>query len=289
MVEETRTWKRLQDNFRSDVSIGQKFHELGNRAEGVIVAYLMGHDPDPKAFMANAESLIEGGADVLEVGIPFSDPVADGPVIQAAGTRALSAGATPRKIIDAIGELSSQYTTPFLILTYYNPILAMGVEQFMKNASDNGVNGVVVPDLPMEEGNRFRDTALKHNIDSILLAAPNTSEKRLAGILEKSRGFVYLVSLYGVTGPRDTLSPQALETVKKVKSLAKCVIPVSAGFGISQPQQVSSLLRAGADGAIVGSALVRTVAEHLDDPREAPYYLKKTITALKQASTQPGC
>jgi len=279
----------LQDNFRTDDPIEQKFRELGNRAEGVIVAYLMGHDPDPKAFMANAESLIEGGADVLEVGIPFSDPVADGPVIQAAGTRALSAGATPRKIIDAIGELSSQYTTPFVILTYYNPILAMGIEQFMKYASDNGVNGVVVPDLPMEESDRFRDIALKHNIDSILLAAPNTSEKRLVGILEKSRGFVYLLSLYGVTGPRDTLSPQALETVKKVKSLAKGVIPISAGFGISQPQHVSSLLRAGADGAIVGSALVRTVAEHLDDPREAPYYLKKTITALKQASKQPGC
>ena len=279
----------MQNNSRSDDPIEKKFRELGNRAEGVIVAYLMGHDPDPKAFVADAESLIEGGADILEVGIPFSDPVADGPVIQAAGTRALFAGATPRKIIDTVGELSSQYTTPFVILTYYNPILAMGIEQFMKNASDNGVKGIVVPDLPMEESDRFRDIALKHNIDSVLLAAPNTSEKRLAGILEKSRGFVYLVSLYGVTGPRDTLSPQALETVKKVKSLAKGVIPISAGFGISRPEHVSSLLRAGADGAIVGSALVRTVAEHLDDPREAPYYLKKTITALKQASKQPGC
>jgi len=249
----------------------------------------MGNDPDPKAFLANAVSLIEGGADILEVGIPFSDPVADGPVIQAAGMRALSAGATPGKIIDTIGELSSQFTTPIVILTYYNPILAMGAEQFMRNASDKGVKGIVVPDLPMEESDRFRDIALKHNIDSILLAAPNTSEKRLVGILEKSRGFVYLVSLYGVTGPRDTLSPQALETVKKVKSLAKGLIPISAGFGISQPQHISSLLHAGADGAIVGSALVRTVAEHLDDPREAPYYLKKTITALKQASKQPGC
>src|SRR5438876_1047261 len=225
----------MQDTFHSDDPIGQKFRELGNRAEGVIVAYLMGHEPDPKAFMASAVSLIEGGADVIEVGIPFSDPVADGPVIQAAGTRALSAGATPRKIIDTIGELSSQFTTPIVVLTYYNPILAMGVEQFMRNASDNGVTGIVVPDLPMEEGDRFRDIALKHNIDSILLAAPNTSEKRLVGILEKSRGFVYLVSLYGVTGPRDTLSPQALETVKKVKSLAKGVIPISAGFGSVSP------------------------------------------------------
>jgi tryptophan synthase alpha chain len=244
----------------------------------------MGHDPDVKAFMANAVSLIEGGADSLEIGIPFSDPVADGPVIQAAGTRALSAGATPRKILDAIGELSSQFTTPIVIMTYYNPILAMGIEQFMRKASDNGVKGIVVPDLPMEEGDRFRDIALKHNIDNILLAAPNTSEKRLVGIIEKSKGFVYLVSLYGVTGPRDTLSPQALDTVKKVKSLTKGTIPVSAGFGISQPQHVSSLLRAGADGAIVGSALVRTVAEHLDTPEEAPYYLKKTMAALKQAS-----
>ena len=279
----------MQDNFHSDGPIERKFRELANRADGVIVAYLMGHDPDPKSFMANAVSLIEGGADILEVGIPFSDPVADGPVIQAAGTRALSAGATPRKILDTIGELSSQFTTPIVVLTYYNPILAMGIEQFMRNASEKGVNGIVVPDLPMEESDRLRDIALRHNIDHIYLAAPNTSRKRLVSIIEKSRGFVYLVSLYGVTGPRDTLSPQALETVKRVKSLAKGRVPVSAGFGISQPEHVSSLLRAGADGVIVGSSLVRTAAEHLDDPGEAPYYLKKTMTALKQASRQGGC
>jgi tryptophan synthase alpha chain len=249
----------------------------------------MGYDPDPKAFRDNAVSLIEGGADILEVGIPFSDPMADGPVIQASGRRALSVGATPRKILDTIGELSPQFTTPFVILTYYNPVLAMGMDEFMRKASDNGVDGVVVPDLPMEEADRFRDMALNNSVDSIYLAAPNTSEKRLLSIIEKSRGFVYLVSLYGVTGARDTLSPQALETVKRVKSLSKEIIPVSAGFGISQPEHVSSLLRAGADGAIVGSALVRIVAEHLDDPGEAQYYLKKTISALKQASKQPSC
>jgi tryptophan synthase alpha chain len=246
----------------------------------------MGHDPDPKAFMANAVSLIEGGADILEIGIPFSDPVADGPVIQAAGMRALAGGATPGKILDTIGELSSQFTIPFVLLTYYNPILAMGIEQFLRNASEKGVNGIVVPDLPMEEADRFRDMALKYSIDNIYLAAPNTSAERLGNIVEKSRGFVYLISLYGVTGPRDTLSPQALETVKRVKLVAKGKVPVSAGFGISQPEQVSSLLRAGADGAIVGSSLVRTVAEHLGNPENAPYYLKKTIMALKQASRQ---
>lgn len=244
----------------------------------------MGQDPDPKAFMANAASLIEGGADILEVGIPFSDPLADGPVIQAAGTRALAAGATPRKILDNIGQLSAQFPIPFVILTYYNPILATGIERFMKNAAENGVNGIVVPDLPMEESGNLCDLALEHNIDSIYLAAPNTSERRLQTIVEKSKGFVYLVSLYGVTGPRDTLSPQALETVNRVKSLAKGKIPVSAGFGISQPAHVSSLMRSGADGVIVGSALVRIVAQHLDDPNEAQYHLKESISALKQAS-----
>ncbi len=248
----------------------------------------MGYDPDPKSFRANATSLIEGGADLVEVGIPFSDPVADGPVIQAAGVRALSAGATPRKILDAIGELSTQFAIPFLIMTYYNPILAMGIERFVKSASENGVRGLVIPDLPMEEGDGFRDIALKHNIDSIHLASPNTSRRRLLNIVDKSRGFVYLVSLFGVTGPRDILTPQALETVKTVKTIARGRIPVSAGFGISQPDHVSSLLRAGADGAIVGSVLVRTVAEHLDDPGEAPYHLKKTISGLKQASKLRG-
>ena len=276
----------MQNNSYSDSAIEQKFRELGNRAEGVIVAYLMGNDPDPKSFLANAASLIEGGADILEIGIPFSDPVADGPVIQAAGTRALSAGATPRKIFDAVRELSSQFTIPIVIMTYYNPILAMGIEQFFRNASDNGVKGIVVPDLPMEEGDIFRDIALKHNLDNIYLAAPNTSAERLRTIVEKSKGFLYLISLYGVTGPRDTVSAESLETVKKVKSLAKGKIPISAGFGISQAAHVSSLLRAGADGAIVGSVLVRTVADHLNDPEAAPYYLKKTITVLKQASRQ---
>lgn len=275
----------MQNNSHNDNdAIGQKFRELGNRGEGAIIAYLMGQDPDPKSFMANASSLIEGGADILEVGIPFSDPVADGPVIQAAGTRALSAGATPQKILDTIGQLSAQFEIPFVILTYFNPILAMGIESFMKTASENGVNGIVVPDLPIEESGSFRGMTLRNNIDSICLAAPNTSESRLKTIVEKSKGFVYLVSLYGVTGPRDTLSPQALETVKRVKSLARGRISISAGFGVSQPHQVSALLEAGADGVIVGSTLVRTVAEHLDDPGQAPDDLKKTIMAFKQAS-----
>jgi tryptophan synthase alpha chain len=274
----------LPNTSHNDDRIGAKFRELHNNEEGALVAYLTGGDPDPKAFLANSTALIEGGADIVEIGIPFSDPIADGPVIQDSGMRSLSNGATPLGILGMIRELSSQFSVPFVVLSYYNPILAMGLDSFLKKARESGVDGIVVPDLPVEESDDFRNIALKHNIDNICLAAPNTSRTRLRTVLDKSRGFLYLVSLYGVTGPRDSLSPQALEAVKTVKSLAKGKIPVSAGFGISQPEHVSAVMQSGADGAIVGSALVRIVGNHLDDPNETETQLKKTVQSLKSAT-----
>lgn len=264
--------------------IQAKFRELRSRGEGALIAFLTGGDPDPKSFLANSRALIEGGADIVEVGIPFSDPIADGPVIQASGLRALYQGATPAGILDMIGELSSQFSVPFVVLSYYNPILAMGLERFLKKAREAGVDGIVVPDLPAEESDEFRNLALKHNIDNIYLVAPNTSKTRLQTVVEKSKGFLYLVSLYGVTGPRDSLGPLALEAVKKVKSVARGKIPVAVGFGISQPQHVSTVIQSGADGAIVGSALVRIVADHLSNPSEAHTQLRETVQSLKEAT-----
>jgi len=275
----------LPSTSHSDDRIEAKFRELHSHGEGALIVYLTGGDPDPKAFLANCAALIEGGADIVEVGIPFSDPIADGPVIQASSMRALSQGTTPTGVLDLIGELSSQFPVPFVLLSYYNPILSMGLDPFLKKARESGVDGIVVPDLPVEESDEFRNMALKHNVDNIYLAAPNTSRTRLRTILDKSKGFLYLVSLYGVTGPRDLLSPQALEAVKKVKSLARGKIPVSAGFGVSQPEHVSAIIRSGADGAIVGSALVNIVSQHLESPNEAPDHLKSTVAKLK-ASTR---
>ena len=264
--------------------IEAKFRELHGRSEGALVAYLTGGDPDPKTFLANSAALIEGGADIIEVGIPFSDPIADGPVIQASSMRALSQGATPKGILGLIRELSSQFPVPFVALSYYNPILAMGLDRFLKKSRESGVDGIVVPDLPVEESDDFRNRALKYNVDNIYLAAPNTSRTRLRTVLDKSKGFLYLVSLYGVTGPRDSLSPQTLEAVKRVKSLARGKIPVSAGFGISRPEHVSAVIQSGADGAIVGSALVRIVGDRLDDHSGAETRLKKTVQSLKEAT-----
>ena len=271
----------------NDDRIEAKFRELHSRGEGALVAYLTGGDPDPKAFLANSTALIEGGADIIEVGIPFSDPIADGPVIQASSIRALSQGATPKGVLGLIRELSSQFPVPFVVLSYYNPILAMGLDFFLKKSRESGVDGIVVPDLPVEESYEFRNLALKHNIDNIYLVAPNTSKTRLRTVIEKSKGFLYLVSLYGVTGPRDSLSPQALEAVKKVKSLARGKIPISAGFGVSRPEHVSAIIRSGADGAIVGSALVDIVSQLLESPNEAPDHLKSTVAKLKASTRKP--
>jgi tryptophan synthase alpha chain len=274
----------LPSTSRNDDRIEERFRDLQSHREGALVAYLTGGDPNPKTFLANSTALIEGGADIVEIGIPFSDPIADGPVIQASSMRALSNGTTPLGILNMIRELSTQYPVPFVVLSYYNPILAMGLDRFLQKARESGVDGIVVPDLPVEESDEFRNLSLKHNVDNIYLAAPNTSPTRLRTVLDKSKGFLYLVSLYGVTGPRDLLSPQALEAVRAVKSLARGKIPVSAGFGISRPEHVSAVIQSGADGAIVGSALVRIVGNHLDDPSEAETQLKKTVRSLKEAT-----
>jgi tryptophan synthase alpha subunit len=274
----------LPSTFHTDDKIEQKFRELRSHGQGALVAYLTGGDPDLKGFLANSTALIEGGADIVEVGIPFSDPIADGPVIQASSMRALSKGATPAGILGMIRELSSQFSVPFVVLSYYNPILAMGLDRFLEKARRSGVDGIVVPDLPFEESDDFRNLALKRDIDIIYLAAPNTSRTRLRAVLDRSKGFLYLVSLYGVTGPRDSLSPQVLEAVKTVKSLAKGRVPVSAGFGLSRPEHVSAVIRSGADGAIVGSALVRIVGEHLGEPWEAATQLKNIVRSLKEAT-----
>ncbi|HET7404699.1 MAG TPA: tryptophan synthase subunit alpha [Candidatus Bathyarchaeia archaeon] len=264
--------------------IGKKFEELREKGESALVAYLTANDPSPEAFRANCKALVDGGADILEIGIPFSDPIADGPVIQASSGRALAGHSTLAGILEEVRDFSSRINLPIVVLTYYNPILAMGPESFLRNARSSGVSGVVIPDLPFEEGQEFGELASKNSIDRILLAAPNTPRGRLKQILGQSQGFLYLVSLYGVTGPRDALSPTALQVLNNVKKESNGDIPVCAGFGISNPKQVSELVSSGADGVIVGSYLVRIVAEHLDHPETAAANLKIAVSDLKEAT-----
>ncbi len=276
----------MPNTYPNNGRIGSRFRELRARREGALVAYLTAGDPDPKTFISNASALVEGGADILEVGIPFSDPIADGPVIQASSQRALSSGTTPGQVLRFTRELSQTFDIPIVILTYYNPILAMGHEKFLAAAEESGVDGIVVPDLPVDEADQFVKSAQEVGIDTVFLAALNTSKSRLSKILNMSRGFLYLVSVFGVTGPRRVLDPMALDAVRRVKSVSGERLPVAAGFGISSSSHVISLLESGADGAIVGSALVQIVAEHLNDPGTAAGPLKKKVSELKEATRQ---
>jgi tryptophan synthase alpha chain len=268
----------------NDGPIHAKFQQLKNQHESALIAYLTGGDPDTRSFIANCKAVIDAGADVLEIGMPFSDPIADGPIIQTSSSRALAQGVTFDRIFYAVQRILSYKKVPIVILTYYNPILALGVETFLSKCQHVGVNGVVIPDLPVGEEDYFSEIASKYNVDKICLAAPNTSLSRLRKIVEQSKGFLYLVSLYGVTGPRDHLSPEAIETLRRVKTIVASKIPICAGFGISQSTHVASLVRSGADGVIVGSALVRIVSEHLNEPSETPSHLRQTISELKAAT-----
>ncbi len=276
--------RSLQDTSHNEHPIASKFEELRSRREGALIAYLTGGDPTPEEFHANASALVEGGADIVEIGIPFSDPIADGPVIQASSQRALTAGITTKKVLSLAGEFSAQHDVPLVLLTYCNPILAMGAERFFQIAQKSGVSGMVVPDMPANADPQFHKLASKNDIDTILLAAPNTPETRLRRILAETTGFLYLVSLYGVTGPRKTLGPQALDTLKRVSSINKRRTPVSAGFGVSTPDHVRTLIKAGADGAIVGSALVQIIQDHLSNAGEMEELLKKHVAELKHAT-----
>lgn len=265
-------------------SIVSTFGELNARGEGALVAFLTGGDPTPNEFLENVTSLVEGGADIIEIGIPFSDPIADGPVLQGSSQRALKAGVTPKTVLSLAKEVRSSHDVPVVLLTYCNPILAMGTERFFKLAGESGVSGVVIPDCPIQENFQFKELAAKHNIDRILLAAPNTPAVRMKQILHETSGFLYLVSLYGVTGQRDTVGPAISQTLRTIREGNHKSKPVCVGFGISTPDHVRALLSLGADGVIVGSALVQIIRDQLEQPEEARTNLKRKVSALKEAT-----
>ncbi len=204
--------------------------------------------------------LQEAGADAVEVGIPFSDPVMDGPVIQEASRRALEAGGTAAGVLDAIGE--SHLKVPAVVMTYLNPVLSMGVERFLSRAAQAGVAAVIVPDLPVDEADEWCGEAADHRIETVFLAAPGTTEERLARVARDSRGFVYCVSTYGVTGERGELSGTAEDLVAALRPLTDR--PLLVGVGIGTPDQAVQACRF-ADGVVVGTALVRPLLEGRPD------------------------
>ncbi len=258
-----------------------RFAELASRGRCALMPFVMAGDPDLDTTAATLLALQEAGADLIELGIPYSDPLADGPVIQAAASRALAAGTTPAAVLSLLDQLRGQLTIPVVLFTYSNPLLNRGMESFCDAAAAAGAAGLVVPDLPLEEAEKLSALAAARGLDLVLLVAPTTPPERMARIHAASRGFTYLVSVTGVTGVRSALQERVGGLVGQLK--AQGGTPVAVGFGISAPEQARQVRDWGADGAIVGSALVKRMAEAHGQGRSASEEAGRYCVELRQA------
>lgn len=255
--------------------LGAAFEAAKARGEGALVGYHMAGDPDLARSVDVFAAMVEGGADVLEIGVAFSDPIADGPVIQAASERALKAGSTLRRVLDEVVPAVRQRCpkTPLVIMTYVNVVMAMGAEKYAKLARERGISGTILPDLPPEESAELRATFDAAGMDLIPLCAPTTPPARAETIAKEARGFVYCVSVAGVTGMRAELPVDLSSRLELVRRVSP--VPVVAGFGVSTAEQARTLT-AHSDGVVVGSAIVR--AANADGPSGA----KQVCAGIKQ-------
>jgi tryptophan synthase alpha chain len=260
--------------------ISQRFRELSARGEMGLVAYVTAGDPSLDATEQIVLAAADSGADVIELGVPFSDPVADGPTIQRASDRALRAGTTLDAVIGLVRRLRARTEVPLILFSYFNPILQMGLDKFAGAASAAGADGVLVTDLTPEEGREYRAAMHARGLDTIFLAAPTSTDERLAKIAECSSGFLYLISRTGVTGTRQALPEDLPALARRVRRFTK--LPLAVGFGVSQPEHVS-ILGGIADAAVVGSAIVAEIEKSVN-AKEAAANVARLIQSLKDAA-----
>jgi tryptophan synthase alpha chain len=241
--------------------IDTRFAELAKQGRSAFVTFVMAGDPDPKTSLDVIKALPKAGADIIEIGMPFTDPMADGPSIQAAGLRALKGGMTLKKTLELVRSFRKDDDgTPLVLMGYYNPIYIYGVDKFLIDARNAGVDGLIIVDLPPEEDTELCLPALKAGFNFIRLATPTTDDKRLPAVLANTSGFVYYVSITGITGSAAPDAGKVSEAVKRIKRHS--TLPVCVGFGVRTAEQVRAIAH-GADGVVVGSALVDTVRKHL--------------------------
>lgn len=267
--------------------IHQRFAALREAGELGIVAYLTAGDPSLDATLEFVLALADAGADVMELGVPFSDPLADGPTIQRASERALKSGTTLAGVLDLVRRIRKTSEVPLVLFSYFNPILQMGIEKFASAAEAAGADGVLATDLTLEESEDYRRVLRAHHLDAIFLGAPTSTGERLAKIANCSSGFLYLISRTGVTGAKDTLPDDLPALLRRARAASK--LPLAVGFGISLPGHVS-LLGGLADAAVVGSALVAEIANATESGARASSIdaaaaaLRLKVRALKQAA-----
>src|SRR5580693_802941 len=260
--------------------IQRKFRSLAEAGELGLIAYITAGDPSLEASARIVVAAAEAGADIIELGIPFSDPVADGPVIQRASERALRGGTTLAGVLDLVRNLRAHTDVPLVLFSYFNPILQMGLQKFAESAASAGADGVLITDLTPEEADEYRATVQAQGLDTIFLAAPTSTNERLARIATASTGFLYLVSRTGVTGEREALPEGLPALVRRIRNFTS--LPIAVGFGISLPSHVS-VLGGIADAAVVGSALMSEV-ENADSVDAAVSAVATRVRALKNAA-----
>lgn len=260
--------------------IQQTFDDLKTKGEKALIPYIMAGDPSLDVTESLVLTLAEGGADLIELGVPFSDPIADGPVIQQAAEHALQTGTTLNKILALVTSLRKKTHVPLIFMAYFNTILAMGLENFCTKAAEAGVDGLIVPDLPPEESDGlYNATKTAGGPVVIFLLAPTSTPQRRKEVIKRTHGFIYYVSLTGITGAQLPDLNQVKKNVQTIQKMAKK--PVAVGFGIATPEQAHNVAQF-ADGVIIGSALVRNIAEHHQDPDFLPA-LKTMTQNLKAA------
>jgi len=259
--------------------IAKVFDKPGKTA---FIGFTVGGDPDKDACIRIAKALIDGGTDILELGIPFSDPVADGPTIQRADDRALAAGTTPSAIFEIVKKIRKYSDVPLVFLTYYNIVYRRGIEKFYREAHEAGVDGILIADIPVEESDEVMEIAAQYGIDQIFLITQTTSDERIKKIVAHARGYLYLVSVLGVTGVRDQVSSGAIDLLRRVRKHTD--LPLALGFGISTPEHAKTCTAAGADGVIVGSAIVDIIERNLGNPGAMERELREFVSRMKNAT-----
>ncbi len=253
--------------------IARKFQSLRNNNRKAFIPYIMAGDPDIRRTKELIGVLEECGADIIELGVPFSDPLADGPIIQSAAQRAIAGGTTMHTVIELVSSVRTVTQVPIILMTYYNPIFRYGEEKFIEDASSAGIDGIIVPDLPPDEAEEIVRLARKKPFDIIFLLAPTSTKERVRKVARASRGFIYYVSITGITGSKLVLDSAIALHMEQIR--AEADTPIAVGFGVSTPEDASVVSRF-ADGVIVGSAIVK----RLHDPADA---LKAYLLSLRNA------
>lgn len=254
------------------------FSELDRAA---LIPFFVIGDPDFDTSLQIVKTAIDSGADILELGIPFSDPIADGPTIQKADIRARNNGINVAKTLDFIRKVKDYKDIPIGLLMYYNLIYQYGAEKFFSNFHKAGVNSVLVADLSIDDADEITGPAASAGLDTVFMVTPNTDTERMKLIASKTTGFIYTVSVFGVTGSRDKLSDMVEAMIQKLKGLTD--VPICVGFGISKPEHAAAIAKAGADGVIIGSRIVQLIEENLDDKEKCLSEISAFLSGVKNA------